>query len=97
MRGVQLLQDVLRPPCDLLPTATALQVLGGHEVPAIDVEHPPDRLVQAARSQALTGPMTVGLLAQESDRPHAIGHPQAEGAGEEGVRGRRRLTMNRAV
>src|SRR4029434_8015344 len=77
---VQLLQDALRPARHLPSTGTALQALGGHEVPAVPVQDPPDGLVpSSARQLALTG------RAAEVVCPRPVGQPQEEGALEEGV------------
>ena len=77
---VQLIQDALRPARHLPVTGTALQDLGGHEVPAVPVQDPPDDLVPSSAIQpALTS------RAGQVVCPHLIRQPQEEWALEEGV------------
>ena len=62
------------------------------EVP-VNVEDTPHRLVESAGCQLAL--LTVGLLADETDLPLPVRHPEEEGMMEEGIRGGWRYRLYR--
>ena len=75
----QLPHDLLRPGGYLPPTPTALQVLGGHQVPAVDVQDLPDGLVHPTLGEMF-------LAACRPGTPHVQGRPEEQPTREEGSR-----------